>query len=316
MNQSLRIVFAGTPDFAKVHLQAVINSHHHIVGVYTQPDRPAGRGRNLTCSPVKTLATQHQLRVYQPKSLKLVASQQELALLRPDIMVVVAYGLILPPAILEIPRYGCINVHASLLPAWRGAAPIQRSIMAGDQESGITIMQMDEGLDTGDMLHKVRVPVSHHDTSATLHESLASAGSTALLTVLDQIAAGTVKPEKQVDQFATYAHKITKEEGRIDWSSSASNISCHIRGLNPWPVAWSTLHGEIIRCWEVDIDNTEISGEVPGTIIHADKSGLVIACKKGSIILKKIQLPGKRSMAFIDVFNSQKELFAPGAVFK
>ncbi|MCY4177598.1 MAG: methionyl-tRNA formyltransferase [Endozoicomonadaceae bacterium] len=316
MKQSLRIVFAGTPDFAKVHLQAIINSHHKIVGVYTQPDRPAGRGRQLQCSPVKELAIKHEIHVFQPESLKHATSQQELALLNPDIIVVVAYGLILPEKVLRIPQYGCINVHASLLPAWRGAAPVQRAIMAGDSESGITIMQMDKGLDTGDMLHKAKVSVSQDDTTATLAEKLSVAGGPALLTVLDEIVAGTTHPESQDAKQATYAHKITKEEGRINWSFSAEQISCHVRGLNPWPVAWSTLQGEVIRCWEVSLQKQNSIQHPPGTIIQADKSGLVVACKDGVVILDTVQLPGKRKIKAVDLLNSHHKLFIPGAVFE
>lgn len=314
MSHPLRILFAGTPDFASQHLQAIV-AHHNIVAVYTQPDRPAGRGRKLRPSPVKTLANEYGIPVYQPKTLKNETAQTELAALKPDLMIVVAYGLILPQTVLDIPTHGCINVHGSLLPAWRGAAPIQRSLMAEDRETGVTIMQMDAGLDTGDMLHKVTMPIVDTDTSATLYEKLALAGESALKTVIGQITSGTSTPEKQDDALASYAHKITKEEGRIDWSQPAERVSCHVRGLNPWPVAWTTINDEIIRCWGVtSADVTH--NEQPGTILQADKSGLQVACGQGIVTLTRIQLPGKRAMAIQDVWNSRKTLFAAGSLFQ
>ncbi|MGL5532941.1 MAG: methionyl-tRNA formyltransferase, partial [Plesiomonas shigelloides] len=213
MSQALRIVFAGTPDFAARHLDALLASEHQVVGVYTQPDRPAGRGKKLTPSPVKVLAEQHAIPVFQPPTLRKEEYQQELAALNADVMVVVAYGLILPKVVLDLPRLGCINVHGSLLPRWRGAAPIQRSLWAGDSETGITIMQMDIGLDTGDMLHKVACPITAQDTSASLYQKLADMGPEALLTTLAQLAEGRAQPQVQDEALVTYAEKLSKEEG-------------------------------------------------------------------------------------------------------
>ena len=315
MSYPLRIVFAGTPSFASQHLKAILK-HCDVVAVYTQPDRPAGRGRKLTPSPVKQLAIESNIPVYQPRTLKSEEAQANLAALKPDLMIVVAYGLLLPQTVLDMPTHGCINVHGSLLPAWRGAAPIQRSLMAGDKETGVTIMQMDSGLDTGDMLHKVSLTIEAIDTSGSIYDKLANIGETALIQVIEQVANGSLTPERQDNTLASYAHKITKEEGRIDWTLSAETISCHIRGLNPWPIAWTTINEEVVRCWEVShIDNSD-SGEKPGVILQANKSGLVISCGQGAITLTQIQLPGKRAMIIPDVLNSRKALFAIGSSFQ
>jgi len=315
MRNSLRIVFAGTPPFASQHLQVLID-HYNIVAVYTQPDRPSGRGRKLTASPVKQLAELKGVPVYQPKNLNTLEVQEELAALEPDLIIVVAYGLILPKKVLNIPTFGCINVHGSLLPAYRGAAPIQRAIMSGDKKTGITIIQMNEGLDTGDMLHKVALPINNDDTSVTLYEKLAVVGQKALKTVIEQIIAQTLKPEKQNGELATYAKKITKEEGKIDWSLSAQAISCHIRGLNPWPVAWTLLNEDVIRCWNVSELKGLKNNENPGTIIKADKYGLIVQCGNDAIVLHTIQLPGKRVMSAQDIVNSRKEQFSAGSVLR
>lgn len=222
MSDSLRIIFAGTPDFAARHLDALLSSQHQIVGVFTQPDRPAGRGNKLTPSPVKVLAEQHNLPVFQPVSLRPEDNQKLVSDLNADVMVVVAYGLILPKAVLDMPRLGCINVHGSLLPRWRGAAPIQRALWAGDAETGVTIMQMDVGLDTGDMLHKVSCPITAQDTSATLYDKLAEMGPQGLLATLAELANGTATPEKQDEALVTYAEKLSKEEARLNWTLSAA----------------------------------------------------------------------------------------------
>jgi methionyl-tRNA formyltransferase len=234
---SYNIIFAGTPHFSVAALEALIQSPHKVVAVYTQPDRPSGRGRKLTESPVKQKALEHHLSVYQPLSLKNPEEQQRLADLKADLMVVVAYGLILPKAVLQAPRLGCINIHASLLPRWRGAAPIQRAIVAGDARSGVTIMQMDEGLDTGAMLYKVQCPIEQNDTSEILLNRLSTMGADALLHTLAHLT--SIKPEPQDHHLATYAHKITKEEANIDWSEPADVIARKIRGFNPWPVMYT-----------------------------------------------------------------------------
>ncbi|WP_211831140.1 methionyl-tRNA formyltransferase [Kistimonas asteriae] len=314
MTQPLRIVFAGTPEFASLHLQAVIDSPHEVIAVYSQPDRPAGRGRKLTPSPVKQLALEHNIPVFQPKTLKAEEAQQELAALKPDLMVVVAYGLLLPQAVLDIPKYGCINVHGSILPRWRGAAPIQRAIAAGDNESGVTIMQMNAGLDTGDMLLKACCPIHADDTSQNLHDRLAEIGAPCLQQALDQIAAGNLTPEKQDDALANYAHKMSKEEGGIDWSKPAQDLDCQIRAFNPWPVAWTEQEGERIRVWQATAIETA-SDKAPGTIVSADKQGIVVSCGTGCLMLKQLQLPGSRAMSVQDLLNSRSDQFAPGKRF-
>jgi methionyl-tRNA formyltransferase len=248
VSDSLRIIFAGTPDFAARHLDALLSSGHQIVGVFTQPDRPAGRGNKLTPSPVKVLAEQHQLPVFQPKSLRPEENQHLVADLNADVMVVVAYGLILPKAVLDMPRLGCINVHGSLLPRWRGAAPIQRSLWAGDNETGVTIMQMDVGLDTGDMMYKIACPIEADDTSASLYDKLAQLGPQGMLTTLQQMAEGSAKREVQDESLVTYAEKLSKEEARLDWSLSAVQLERCIRAFNPWPVSYFTIDDQPVKC--------------------------------------------------------------------
>ncbi|MGG4616385.1 methionyl-tRNA formyltransferase, partial [Pseudomonas aeruginosa] len=241
MSQALRIVFAGTPEFAAEHLKALLDTPHRIVAVYTQPDRPAGRGQKLMPSAVKSLALEHGLPVMQPQSLRNAEAQAELAALRADLMVVVAYGLILPQAVLDIPRLGCINSHASLLPRWRGAAPIQRAMEAGDAESGVTVMQMEAGLDTGPMLLKVSTPISAADTGGSLHDRLAALGPKAVVEAIAGLAAGTLHGEIQDDALATYAHKLNKDEARLDWSRPAVELERQVRAFTPWPVCHTSL---------------------------------------------------------------------------
>ncbi|MFB0962903.1 MAG: methionyl-tRNA formyltransferase, partial [Pseudomonas sp.] len=247
MSRSLRIVFAGTPEFAASHLQALLDSEHSVIAVYTQPDRPAGRGQKLTPSPVKQLASKHNIPVLQPLNLRSTEAQQELAAFNADLMVVVAYGLILPQTVLDSPRLGCINSHASLLPRWRGAAPIQRAIEAGDTESGITVMQMEAGLDTGPMLLKVKTPILATDTAGSLHDRLATLGPDAVLQAIQGLADGSINAEKQLEGLATYAHKLNKQAALIDWQRPAAALDCQIRAMHPWPVAHTTLAGETLK---------------------------------------------------------------------
>ena len=235
----LKIIFAGTPDFAASALSALIESEHDVVAVYTQPDRPAGRGRKLRASPVKELALKHDIPVLQPEKLKDAETHDVLRSFNADVMIVAAYGLILPQAVLDIPRLGCLNIHASLLPRWRGAAPIQRAIAAGDKESGITIMQMDAGLDTGDILLLSHCPINDNDNGGDLHDRLAEMGASSILEALKDIESGNTKPIKQDDALATYAHKLDKKEAIINWKDSAENIERLIRAFNPWPVAFT-----------------------------------------------------------------------------
>ncbi|WP_028116946.1 methionyl-tRNA formyltransferase [Ferrimonas senticii] len=308
---ALKIVFAGTPEFAADHLQALLDSEHQVVAVYTQPDRPAGRGKKLTASPVKLLATEHNLPVYQPRTLRDEQAQQELAALDFDIMVVVAYGLILPKAVLDLPRLGCVNVHGSILPRWRGAAPIQRSIWAGDAQTGVTIMQMDEGLDTGAMLHKVFCDIEDSDTSASLYLKLAKLGPQGLVEALAQLADGTAVAEVQDDSQANYAEKLSKEEAAIDWSKSAVALWREVRAFNPWPISHFQCEAQTIKLWQAEVVEGQHNA-APGTIIAADKQGIVVACGDNALRLLSIQLPNKKAMAAADVLNARKEWFAEG----
>ncbi|MFK3843957.1 methionyl-tRNA formyltransferase [Serratia sp. NPDC087055] len=311
MSDSLRIIFAGTPDFAARHLDALLSSEHQIVGVFTQPDRPAGRGNKLTSSPVKVLAEQHHLPVFQPKSLRPEENQHLVADLNADVMVVVAYGLILPKAVLDMPRLGCINVHGSLLPRWRGAAPIQRSLWAGDNETGVTIMQMDVGLDTGDMMYKIACPIEADDTSASLYDKLAQLGPQGMLATLQQMAAGTAKREVQDESLVTYAEKLSKEEARLDWNLSAAQLERCIRAFNPWPVSYFTLEDQPVKVWQATVLAQTTDAE-PGTIIHADKQGIQVATAEGVLNLTQLQPAGKKPMSAQDLLNSRREWFTPG----
>ena len=307
----MRIVFAGTPDFAVPSLR-VAAARGEVVAVYTQPDRPAGRGQKLMPSPVKQLAMTHNIPVYQPQTLRDPAAQAELAALQPDLMVVVAYGLILPQAVLDTPRLGCINSHASLLPRWRGAAPIQRAVEAGDAESGVTVMQMEAGLDTGPMLLKVTTPISAEDTGGTLHDRLAELGARAIVEAVDGLEAGTLKGEAQDDALACYAHKLSKDEARLDWSRPAVDLERQIRALHPWPICHSGLSGEAVKVHAAQL--ADGSG-APGTILDAGKDGLRVACGQGALLLTRLQLPGGKPLAFSDLYNSRREQFAAGLVF-
>ncbi|MEB6607913.1 MULTISPECIES: methionyl-tRNA formyltransferase [Aeromonas] len=307
----LKLIFAGTPDFAARHLAALLSSGHEVVAVYTQPDKPAGRGQKLTASPVKELALAHSLPVYQPASLRNEAAQAELAALGADLMVVVAYGLILPKAVLDTPRLGCINVHGSLLPRWRGAAPIQRSIWAGDAETGVTIMQMDVGLDTGAMIRKVSCPIAADETSASLYDKLAGLGPQALVDTLDAMAAGDTVAEPQDDALANYAEKLSKEEARIDWSMDAVAIERCIRAFNPWPISWFEVAGQTVKVWQAEVV-PQAHGQAAGTLLKADKQGIEVATGQGVLRLLTLQPPGKKAMPVSDLLNSRRDWFEPG----
>ncbi|WP_324013084.1 methionyl-tRNA formyltransferase [Aeromonas hydrophila] len=307
----LKLIFAGTPDFAARHLAALLSSDHEVVAVYTQPDKPAGRGQKLTASPVKELALAHSLPVYQPASLRKEEAQAELAALGADLMVVVAYGLILPKAVLDTPRLGCINVHGSLLPRWRGAAPIQRSIWAGDAETGVTIMQMDVGLDTGAMIRKVSCPIAADETSASLYDKLAGLGPQALVDTVNAMAAGNTAAETQDDAQANYAEKLSKEEARIDWSMEAVAIERCIRAFNPWPISWFEVAGQTVKVWQAEVVAQD-HGQTAGTLLKADKQGIDIATGKGVLRLLTLQPPGKKAMSVTDLLNSRRDWFEPG----
>lgn len=313
----LNIIFAGTPDFAAQHLQALIDSPHNVIAVYTQPDKPAGRGKKLQASPVKQLAEQHQIPVYQPKSLREPETQAELTALHADVMVVVAYGLILPQAVLDAPTYGCLNVHGSLLPRWRGAAPIQRAIWAGDKQTGVTIMQMDAGLDTGDMLHKVFCDIDLQDTSADLYHKLAEIAPNALIEVLNHLTDGTFIAEPQDGTQSNYAEKLSKEEAKLDWQLSAAQLERNIRAFNPWPMAYLQLTDEQGNPQTLKVYQATVLPSVsqtPGTIISADKNGIQIATADGVLNLLQLQPAGKKPMSTQDLLNGRADWFAVGKV--
>ncbi|KGY11508.1 methionyl-tRNA formyltransferase [Vibrio tubiashii] len=311
MSKPLKIVFAGTPDFAARHLAALLSSEHDVIAVYTQPDRPAGRGKKLTASPVKNIALEHDIPVFQPENFKSDEAKQQLADLNADIMVVVAYGLLLPQAVLDTPKLGCINVHGSILPRWRGAAPIQRSIWAGDAETGVTIMQMDIGLDTGDMLKIATLPIETSDTSSTMYEKLAELGPDALVECLADIAEGKAVPEKQDDALANYAKKLSKEEARIDWNDDAAHIERCVRAFNPWPMSHFIAADNSIKVWQSRVDD-KATNKPAGTILQADKTGIYIATGNGVLVLEQLQVPGKKAMSVQDILNSRASWFEVG----
>ena len=312
----MKIVFAGTPEFAASALAALLNTEHDIVAVYTQPDRKAGRGQKLTASAVKQLALQHDLPVYQPLHFKSsteegLAAQQELAALNADVMVVAAYGLILPQVVLDTPKYGCLNIHGSLLPRWRGAAPIQRAIATGDTETGVTIMKMAAGLDTGDMMYKTLCPITAEDTSASLHDKLAEQGAEAIVEVLaseqklqDYLAAREVQDEA----LTVYAHKLSKAEAQIDWSQSAVAIDRNIRAFNPWPVAFIPLDdSQNLRVWGSQLSTESAQGLAAGTILKLDKQGVHVACgDQQAVCLTSLQWPGAKPLNPVQIIQTQK----------
>lgn len=291
----MRLIFAGTPEFAARALSALIQAGHDIPLVLTQPDRPAGRGMKLMPSPVKRLALEHGLQLLQPENLKGAEIQAQLASFAPEVMIVAAYGLLLPKAVLEIPKSGCLNIHASLLPRWRGAAPIQRAILAGDTESGITIMQMDVGLDTGAMLLKTRLPITPEDTAGSLHDKLAEQGASAIVEALGLLAQGQFKPEQQDEASACYAAKITKAEAQLNWSDSADNVARTVRAFNPVPGAFTLLNGDTIKVWRAQPEAAALG--VPGEIITAVSDGILVRCGVGALRIQELQKAGGKRMS-------------------
>jgi methionyl-tRNA formyltransferase len=293
----LRVAFAGTPDFSVPALEALVASRHTVVGVLTQPDRPKGRGRQITAGPVKAAALAHGIPVAQPLTLKVPEGRAELESWRPDVLVVVAYGLILPAAVLSLPRLGCVNIHGSLLPRWRGAAPIQRAILAGDSMTGVTIMLMDAGLDTGPMLLKKETPIEEADTGGSIHDRLSALGATALMEALEGYAAGSLAPVPQPAEGVTYAAKIDKSEALLDWRRDASELDRQVRAFNPWPVAETRLDGEQLRVFAASVAERASSAEIasePGTIWSVSPAGVVVQCGQGRLALHELQRPGKR----------------------
>lgn len=310
----VRILFMGTPDFAAASLQALLAAGYTIVGVVTQPDRPVGRKQVLTPSPVKKLALEHGLTVLQPEKIKERAALAEVLALKPELIVTAAYGQILPPELLSAPRWGAINVHASLLPKYRGGAPMHRAIMAGERETGVTIMYMVEELDAGDMLSKVSVPIGERETVGSLHDKLAAAGAELLVNTIPRLLRGEIEPQPQDHQAATYAPTIKRSDEWIDWSKPAEVIYNQVRGLHPWPVAFTRFQGKIWKIWWVETVSSVETGERPGTILQRDSDGLIVACGVGSVKLVEIQPEGKRRMSMRDFLQGAGTQLQPGCM--
>nr|WP_317427325.1 methionyl-tRNA formyltransferase [uncultured Blautia sp.] len=292
----MRVIFMGTPDFATGTLEEIVLAGHEVVGVVTQPDKPKGRGKNLMPTPVKEVAMKYNLPVYQPKKVREPEFVEVLRGLKPDVMVVAAFGQIISKEILEMPKYGCINVHASLLPAYRGAAPIQWAVINGDKESGVTIMQMDEGIDTGDMIEKVVVPIAEDETGGSLFDKLSQAGAKLCVKVLQDLEDGKAVREKQPEESTTpYARMIDKKMGAIDWEKPAKEIEQLIRGLNPWPSAYTRLQGKTLKIWKAEV-LLEHSQEAPGQITEVTKDSIVVQTGQGRLKILELQLEGKKRM--------------------
>jgi len=302
----MRVVFAGTPEFSLSSLEALVaHPAVEMVAVYTQPDRPSGRGKKLTSSPIKTRALDLDIPVYQPENFRQEESIQQLKSLQADLMVVTAYGLILPLAVLQAPALGCVNVHASLLPRWRGAAPIQRAIEAGDKQTGVTLMQMEEGLDTGPMLAKTVIDIEPADTGGTLHDKLSVIGGRLLSDALDAIAGSALKPELQDDSLACYAAKLVKSEARIDWQQPADVLVRKIRAFNPWPMANTLYAGQVLRILSAKV-LAEPSADSPGTVTGISNEGIIVATAEGSLLITQLQKAGSKPMATKDFLNGSK----------
>lgn len=310
----MRVIFAGTPEFAARHLEALLCcADIEVVAVYTQPDRPAGRGQKLQPSAVKQIAQQHGLQVEQPINLKQPAIQQQIAAYNADVMVVVAYGLMLPQAVLDLPRYGCINVHGSLLPRWRGAAPIQRALWAGDSETGIAIMAMELGLDNGPVLATTRLTISADDTSSSLYDKLAELGPVTLIDCLRQLPQQLARAQAQDEQLVTYAHKLSKEEAQLDWHQPATVLERWVRAFNPWPICWFiTAQGEPVKVWRSSAE-TESSSAEPGTVLAADKQGIVVKTAVGALRLLVLQPAGKKPLNAADFLNGRSDWLTLGS---
>ncbi len=302
---ALRLIFAGTPDFAVPSLQILLEAGYSVVAVYTQPDRPAGRGRQLRASPIKTRAQSAGIPVYQPTTLRDPAAQAELAALQPDLLIVAAYGLILPPAVLAIPRLDCLNVHASLLPRWRGAAPIHRALMAGDAETGISIMRMEAGLDTGPVFAQAAVPIERGMTGGELHDALAMLGGLTLRATLPELLTGRLAPEPQDDALATYATKLSKSDLELDWTQSALALERQVLAFNPYPVAQTRLEEHVLRIWRA-VAEEESATAPPGAVLREGPSGMVVATGSGVLRLTEVQLPGGKPLPVAAFLNARQ----------
>ena len=300
----LKIIYAGTPEFALPALQALIDSDHQVVAVYTQPDRPAGRGRKLQFSPVKECALQHDIEVVQPQTFKNQVDIEHFQSYAADLMVVAAYGILLPSVILQAPRLGCVNIHGSLLPRWRGAAPIQRAILAGDQQTGITLMQIDVGLDTGDMIAKSSMSIDENTTAAELHDALKVSGAELLMDNLEAIENSATDAQSQDDSAASYAVKLSKQEALIDWTKSAQLLHREICAFNPWPVSHTTLQGVNVKVWKASVSSQIASGS-PGTVIAHNKQGVLVCCGEGVLSISEIQFAGKKRGTAEQLLNSR-----------
>lgn len=315
----MKIIFAGTPQFAVIALLRLIQSQHEIVAVYTQPDKPVGRGLKLAPTPIKALALQHHLPIYQPLSLKTPEAQHQLKQHDADVMVVAAYGMLLPEVVLSIPRLGCINIHPSLLPRYRGAAPIQRTILGGDEITGVTIMQMDKGLDTGPMLLQENYKVKLGETALSLHDEMAKMGADLLISALDLIERGQIVPKPQPNEGATYAHKITKEEACIDWQKPATELDRMIRAFVQWPVAYTHWQGERVKIGEARVildDQAQYEDKLPpGAIVTASKEGIEVMTGQGRLVLLKLQLPGGKMLPVADFYHAKHKEWVKGKLF-
>ena len=307
MTTPLRIVYAGTPEFAVPALDALCATQHKVVAVYTQPDRPAGRGRVLTASPVKQCAQIHALPVEQPLNFRDASTVEQLCSYQPDVMVVAAYGLILPQAVLDIPRFGCINIHASLLPRWRGAAPIQRAILAGDAETGVTIMRMEAGLDTGPMINKRGFALTASDTTASVHDRLSTLGATLLIQVLNNLSEALHQAIPQPQDGVTYAKKLSKDEAVLDWSLPAEQLDRQIRAFNPWPMAETRLHDQQLRVWRAAVMPNG-HNKIPGTVLAANNNGIQVACGGNVLNLLEVQLAGRNRLSAAEFIKSHHQL--------
>jgi methionyl-tRNA formyltransferase len=308
MNRPLRLVFAGTPEFAVPHLHACRRDNVEIVAVYTQPDRPAGRGRSLSASPVKQAALALGVAVEQPENFRQPGAVDHLRNLAPDLLIVVAYGLILPRKVLAIPGHGCWNVHASLLPRWRGAAPIQRALLAGDAQTGVCLMQMEAGLDTGPVLLRRSIPIGVDETGGTLHDKLAALGAALLAEGLERLTSGPLlTPQAQAAEGVTYAHKLEKAEARLDWNAPAEVIARKVRAFDPWPVAEAQLGGELLRIWKAAVADDDVA-LAPGSIVAAGRDGIDVACAGGVLRLLEVQRAGGRRIRAADFANSRPDL--------